>query len=143
MPPGICKMINAASHALPPDRAAGAPGRRVHDIPQANVLGGGSSVNAQVYMRGRPSDYDAWHGCCGRRTTTGWSVADVLPHFPGMEGNNRLNTSCTARTAAAGLRSRPHRRHVALVRPGRPALGEPYNHDFKRPTQRASRLPSS
>ena len=31
---------------------------RVHDIPQANVLGGGSSVNAQVYMRGRPSDYD-------------------------------------------------------------------------------------
>jgi choline dehydrogenase len=29
-------------------------GGRAHDIPQANVLGGGSSVNAQVYMRGRP-----------------------------------------------------------------------------------------
>ncbi len=33
---------------------------RVHDIPQGNVLGGGTSVNAQVYMRGRPSDYDEW-----------------------------------------------------------------------------------
>ena len=33
---------------------------RVHDIRQGNVLGGGSSVNAQVYMGGRPADYDAW-----------------------------------------------------------------------------------
>ena len=62
MPPGIFKMINGSKFMTyhqtePQDHLDG----RVHDIPQANVLGGGSSVNAQVYMRGRPSDYDAWN----------------------------------------------------------------------------------
>ena len=62
MPPGIFKMINGSKymryhHTVPQEHLGG----RVHDIPQGNVLGGGSSVNAQVYMRGRPSDYDEWH----------------------------------------------------------------------------------
>ena len=61
MPPGIFKMINGSKfmryhHTVPQEHLDG----RVHDIPQGNVLGGGSSVNAQVYMRGRPSDYDEW-----------------------------------------------------------------------------------
>jgi choline dehydrogenase len=61
MPPGIFKMINGSKFmhyhtTVPQPHLHG----RAHDIPQANVLGGGSSVNAQVYMRGRPSDYDAW-----------------------------------------------------------------------------------
>jgi choline dehydrogenase-like flavoprotein len=55
MPPGIFKMINGSKfmryHQTVPQEHLGG---RVHDIPQANVLGGGSSVNAQVYMRGRP-----------------------------------------------------------------------------------------
>ena len=55
MPPGIFKMINGSKYmryhqTVPQEHLDG----RVHDIPQANVLGGGSSVNAQVYMRGRP-----------------------------------------------------------------------------------------
>src|SRR5690606_5288393 len=61
MPPGIFKMINGSKfmkyhRTTPQDHLDG----RVHEISQGNVLGGGSSVNAQVYMRGRPSDYDAW-----------------------------------------------------------------------------------
>jgi len=61
MPPGIFRMINGSKfmryhHTTPQEHLGG----RVHDIPQGNVLGGGSSVNAQVYMRGRPSDYDGW-----------------------------------------------------------------------------------
>lgn len=54
---------------------------------QARVLGGGSSINAQVYMRGTPQDYDAWRdefGC------TDWGYADVLPYFIKSEGNQRL-----------------------------------------------------
>ena len=39
-------------HTTPPQEHLGG---RAHDIPQGNVLGGGTSVNAQVYMRGRPS----------------------------------------------------------------------------------------
>lgn len=75
MPPGIFKMINGSKfmryhQTVPQDHLGG----RVHDIPQGNVLGGGSSVNAQVYMRGRPSDYDAWHDLLrGDNDYPGWS----------------------------------------------------------------------
>ena len=92
MPPGIFKMINGSKfmryHQTVPQEHLGG---RVHDIPQGHVLGGGSSVNAQVYMRGRPADYDEWHELLrGDNDYPGWSWADVLPHFRGMEGNNRL-----------------------------------------------------
>src|SRR5262249_36261561 len=45
------------------------------------VLGGGSSVNAMVWVRGDPADFDHWEslGC------KGWSYADVLPYFRGAE----------------------------------------------------------
>ena len=55
--------------------------------PQGRVLGGGSSINAQVYTRGHPLDYDEWaseEGC------EGWSFAEVLPYFVKAENNNRL-----------------------------------------------------
>ena len=56
----------------------------VTPFPQAKVLGGGSSINAQVYIRGIPQDYDAWRnefGCAG------WSYDDVLPYFIRAEDN--------------------------------------------------------
>lgn len=55
---------------------------------QARVLGGGSSINAQVYIRGTAADYDAWksdYGCAG------WGYADVLPYFKRAEDNQRLS----------------------------------------------------
>lgn len=62
-------------------------GGRVQLIPQARVLGGGSSVNAQAYARGRAADYDAW----GRATGSDlWSWVTMLPHFVRLEGNARL-----------------------------------------------------
>ena len=139
MPPGIFKMINGSKYmryhkTVPQEHLGG----RMHDIPQANVLGGGSSVNAQVYMRGRPSDYDEWHQLLrGDNDYPGWRWADVLPHFRGMEGNNRLHDE---RHGANGplLVSDPgyindfSRWFVQAVQ----ALGEPYNHDFNGPTQR-------
>ncbi|MEM7379462.1 MAG: GMC family oxidoreductase N-terminal domain-containing protein, partial [Pseudomonadota bacterium] len=56
-------------------------------VPQGRVLGGGSSVNGMIYMRGQARDYDDWaehHGC------TGWAYADVLPTFKRQEHNTRL-----------------------------------------------------
>jgi choline dehydrogenase len=55
-------------------------------IPQGRTLGGGSSVNAMIYIRGQQQDYDDWEaaGC------PGWSWSDVLPVFRRAEGNRRL-----------------------------------------------------
>jgi choline dehydrogenase len=139
MPPGIFKMINGSKFmryhkTVPQEHLNG----RAHDIPQANVLGGGSSVNAQVYMRGRPSDYEAWQDLLrGENDNPGWGWADVLPHFRGMEGNNRLHDE---RHGADGplLVSDPghiddlSRWFVQSVQ----ALGVPYTHDFNGPNQR-------
>jgi choline dehydrogenase len=57
-------------------------------VPQARILGGGSSVNAMVYMRGQREDYDGWDAFLGG---AGWSYTDVLPHFRAMEGNTKIN----------------------------------------------------
>jgi choline dehydrogenase len=63
-------------------------GGRTPIVPQGRVLGGGSSVNAMVYMRGRPADYDLWAEQTGDAQ---WSYAALLPYFTGMEDNDRLN----------------------------------------------------
>ncbi|HEV7252164.1 MAG TPA: GMC family oxidoreductase N-terminal domain-containing protein [Mesorhizobium sp.] len=139
MPPGIFKMINGSKfmryHQTVPQEHLGG---RVHDIPQGNVLGGGSSVNAQVYMRGRPADYDEWQELLrADNDNPGWSWKDVLPHFRTMEGNNRL---CNELHGADGplLVSDPghiddfSRWFVQAVQ----NMGEPYNHDFNGPAQR-------
>ncbi|MGO1074983.1 GMC family oxidoreductase [Inquilinus sp. CA228] len=53
---------------------------------QARVLGGGSSVNAMIYIRGVPTDYDQWASLGAE----GWGYADVLPFFKRAEDNNRF-----------------------------------------------------
>jgi len=57
-------------------------------VPQGRVLGGGSSVNGMLYMRGQAQDYDDWdaeHGC------TGWRFEDVLPVFKRQEANRQFD----------------------------------------------------
>lgn len=55
-------------------------------VPQGRTLGGGSSVNAMLYIRGQTADYDDWAaaGC------SGWAWSDVLPYFRKAEANQRL-----------------------------------------------------
>lgn len=52
-----------------------------HAWPRGHTLGGSGSINAMVYLRGHPSDFDHWaaQGC------TGWDHASVLPYFMRME----------------------------------------------------------
>jgi choline dehydrogenase len=54
-------------------------------LPRGRLLGGSSSINGMLYMRGHPGDYDEWAsmGC------SGWSFADVLPYFKRSESNWR------------------------------------------------------
>ena len=53
--------------------------------PRGKVLGGSSSINAMIYIRGNRLDFDGWRdaGC------EGWGYDDVLPYFLRSEGNER------------------------------------------------------
>ena len=67
------------------DAQAGCRGRRIF-WPRGRMLGGSGSLNAMIYLRGLPSDYDGWaeNGCAG------WAWKDVLPEFVASENNQRL-----------------------------------------------------
>ena len=53
--------------------------------PRGKVLGGTSSINGMVYMRGNPADYDEWR----QRGCTGWDWDSVLPYFKKAEDQQR------------------------------------------------------
>ena len=62
-------------------------GRRI-PFPRGRVLGGTSSINAMIYARGHPLDYDQWR----QMGLTGWGYADVLPAFKRSERSWRGET---------------------------------------------------
>lgn len=62
----------------------GLGGRRLY-LPRGRTFGGSSSMNAMIYMRGNPADYDGWAAA----GATGWSYAQVLPYFRKAEDNER------------------------------------------------------
>jgi choline dehydrogenase len=59
-------------------------GRELY-IPRGKSLGGSSSMNAMLYVRGRPLDYDGWEA----QGAPGWGYRDVLPYFKRSEDNVR------------------------------------------------------
>ena len=63
---------------------AGLNGRRGYQ-PRGKVLGGSSSINAMIYARGQPQDYDHW----AAQGNPGWSWNEVLPYFVRAENNER------------------------------------------------------
>jgi choline dehydrogenase len=54
-------------------------------LPRGRVLGGSSSLNAMIYIRGNPADYDEW----AAMGNDGWGYEDVLPYFKRAEDNER------------------------------------------------------
>ena len=59
-------------------------GGRVLATPRGKVIGGSSSINGMVYVRGHARDYDTW----AEMGADGWSYADVLPYFKRMENSH-------------------------------------------------------
>ncbi|BCG74500.1 oxygen-dependent choline dehydrogenase [Mesorhizobium sp. 113-1-2] len=59
-------------------------GGRVLATPRGKVIGGSSSINGMVYVRGHARDFDHW----AEEGATGWGFADVLPYFKRMEDND-------------------------------------------------------
>ncbi|MGQ0564311.1 MAG: GMC family oxidoreductase [Gemmobacter sp.] len=91
---------------------------------QARVIGGGSSINAQIYTRGNPGDYDGWG-------QPGWSWADVLPYFRRAEGNERFADAFHGTDGPLGVSNPRAALPIceAFLRAGQ-EFGLPYNPDF-------------
>lgn len=101
---------------------------RVLRYTQAKVIGGGSSINAQIYTRGNAADYDLWAGEDG---CTGWDYRHVLPYFKRAEDNQRFNDDYHSYGGLLGVSmpSAPLPICDAYIRAGQ-ELGIPYNPDF-------------
>lgn len=76
------KINNYAYETVP---QAGLNGRKGYQ-PRGKTLGGSSSINAMLYVRGHRRDYDHWAAL----GNPGWSYDDVLPYFKRAENNERL-----------------------------------------------------
>ncbi|MGP8297700.1 GMC family oxidoreductase [Streptomyces inhibens] len=113
------------------DPEPGLDGRRAY-LPRGRMLGGSSSMNAMIYIRGNRADYDEWPAL----GAPGWAWDDVLPYFLRSEDNERgpsaLHGAGGPLTVSDG-RSR-HPLMDAYVEAARQA-GHPYNEDFNGPRQ--------
>lgn len=83
--------------------------------PHANnrkVLGGSSSVNGMIYIRGQKQDYDNWaqeHGC------ENWSYEDVLPWFKKAEQNESLSDSYHGTSGPLPVSENRYRHPLSMV----------------------------
>jgi choline dehydrogenase len=86
MPAGIARLADSKfnwNYTTVPQPAM--KGRRLY-WPRGKTLGGSSSINAMVYIRGQAQDYERWR----QLGNAGWSYGDVLPFFRLAEHNERL-----------------------------------------------------
>jgi choline dehydrogenase-like flavoprotein len=109
----------------------GLGGRRGY-MPRGKVLGGSSSVNAMIYLRGQQADYDHW----AAQGNAGWGWSDVLPYFLRAEDNERGTDAWHAQGGplhVMDLRS-PNRFSKVFTEAGVQA-GHAHNRDFNGATQ--------
>lgn len=101
---------------------------RVLRYTQARIIGGGSTINAQLYTRGNSADYDLWASEDGCK---GWSYRDVLPYFKRAEDNQRFSDDYhgTGGPLGVSMPAAPLPICDAYIRAGQ-QLGIPYNPDF-------------
>ncbi len=103
-------------------------------VPQAKVLGGGSTVNAMVYMRGQAADYDRWNEAVtapDANNDGAWSYRDMLPYFKAQEDNDHLGgefhgVGGPLKISDLGHTSPMTRTYVKTLQ----GMGIPYNPDF-------------
>ena len=128
MPAGFAKMTKGVASwgwsTVPQKHLDG----RVIWYTQAKVIGGGSSINAQLYTRGNAKDYDAWVSDAG---CEGWGYREVLPYFKRSEDNQKLVNAYHGYGGPLGVSYpvNPPPISYAFLRAAQEA-GIPFNDDF-------------
>lgn len=102
-------------------------------VPQGRVIGGGSSVNAMVYIRGQADDYAPWVEATG---DAGWGWPELLKRFKAMEDNNRYQNELHGQGGPWSVSDPVHidglsRKYVMAAQ----EAGIPFNPDFNGPRQ--------
>lgn len=100
--------------------------------PRGKMLGGSSSLNAMIYIRGNRYDYDLWR----KLGNQGWGYDDVLPYFKKAENEEHGSSDYHGTGGPLNVMDRPHTGPLshAFVEAG-VELGYPANDDFNGPSQ--------
>ncbi len=122
------KIANWAYETVPQKALLGRTGYQ----PRGKVLGGSSSINAMIYIRGQKEDYDDW----ASQGNTGWAWSDVLPYFKRSEHNERGASALHGVGGPLNVKdlTTPNRFGPIFVEAGRQA-GYRVNHDFNGESQ--------
>ena len=133
VPVGFARMLNMQSlnWCFQTEPEPNTAGRQI-PIPRGKVLGGSSSINGMLYVRGQQQDYDTWAqmGC------RGWSYEDVLPYFKKSEHNERIRDELHGQGGELNVADMIERHPIldAFVAAGEQA-GYPRNPDYNGATQ--------
>ena len=106
-------------------------GRQIY-WPRGKTLGGSSSINGLIYIRGQREDYDHWASL----GNTGWGYKDVLPYFIKSEGNQRGASAYHGADGPLKV-SNINAKHelIEAFISGAEQIGVPRNNDFNGATQ--------
>ncbi len=110
VPAGFFKLVNNSKYATyhKTNSQKHLQGR-INIIPQGNVLGGGTSINAQVYMRGRAEDYNEWDDILRvNNDSIKWDWDTLLPYFKEMENNSRLENEYHGKNGNLNVSDSPY-----------------------------------
>ncbi|GAO22360.1 choline dehydrogenase [Alicycliphilus sp. B1] len=132
-PAGLAVMARTGRYnwGLQTTAQPGLGGRRGYQ-PRGKVLGGSSSVNAMVYVRGHPDDYDHWAAA----GNPGWGWRDVLPYFLRAEHNERWDNAWHGRGGPLNVMDlRSPNRFSAVFVDAAVQAGHARNDDFNGPVQ--------
>lgn len=122
-------------HLAEPDPSRGG---KVDLWPAGRVLGGSSSINGMLYVRGAPADFDGW----ARAGNDGWAYADVLPCFRRAERTPLGDAAVRGRDGAVSVQSLRSTHPLAAVfdRAAR-EVGLPWNDDYNGASQEGIAAP--
>ena len=129
VPLGYGKLFNRRdvnwAYESEPEPALG--GRRMFS-PRGKVLGGSSSINGLVYIRGQPEDYDGWE-------VPGWSYTELLPYFRKSQNQQRGAGALHGAGGPIGVSDMERHELADAFIESAAAIGVPRNHDFNGDTQ--------